>query len=207
MDNITATTVNLTGLLCNTPYDVRVKSKCTGDMESDYVQTTFTTASCPPEIYTITATAGPNGSITPQGDLQVGSGDNITFTFSPNTDYQVLAVKVDDVVVDNTAYPDNTYTFTNVLSNHSIHVDFSPVGIDSYGSSNIRIYPNPTSGKLHIANYELRANESIAVYNLEGQLLSTFNLSLSTQEIDVSHLSSGMYILKIGNANIKFVKE
>jgi translation elongation factor P/translation initiation factor 5A len=75
----------------------------------------------PPTIYTITATSGANGSISPNGAVSVNAGENKTFTFTPNSGYQVAIVKVDGNVVN---VSDNTYTFTNVQSNHSIEVSF-----------------------------------------------------------------------------------
>jgi translation elongation factor P/translation initiation factor 5A len=75
----------------------------------------------PPTQYTITATAGANGSISPNGAVSVNAGENKTFTFTPNSGYQVVIVKVDGNVVNVSG---NTYTFTNVQSNHSIEVSF-----------------------------------------------------------------------------------
>ena len=76
-----------------------------------------------PLRYTITATAGPNGSIAPQGAVTVNYGFNQTFTFTPNPNYQIL-----DVLVDGVSNPGavtaGSYTFTNVTANHTIHVTF-----------------------------------------------------------------------------------
>src|SRR3989475_574681 len=71
--------------------------------------------------YTITATAGPNGSISPSGTVGVAYGGSQVFSFTPNTGYHVDSVIVDGV---NQA-PSAKYTFTNDTSNHSIHVTFA----------------------------------------------------------------------------------
>ncbi|MBS4027063.1 MAG: VCBS repeat-containing protein [Ignavibacteriales bacterium] len=71
--------------------------------------------------YTITATAGSNGSISPSGNVRVNSGSNEQFTISPNTGYHVDSVIVDGVLVDSI----NSYTFSNVSSNHTISVKFT----------------------------------------------------------------------------------
>ncbi|MEO8769742.1 MAG: hypothetical protein ABI402_06650, partial [Ferruginibacter sp.] len=74
--------------------------------------------------YTITATAGPNGTISPIGAVVVNCGDNITFTITPNGGYSIL-----DVVVDGSSVgPVGTYTFTNVSSVHTINATFFVVG-------------------------------------------------------------------------------
>jgi len=70
--------------------------------------------------YTITATAGPNGTISPSGAVVVNCGDNITFTITPNPFYSIQ-----DVIVDGSSVgPVGTYTFTNVTGPHTINATF-----------------------------------------------------------------------------------
>jgi hypothetical protein len=71
--------------------------------------------------YTITASPGSNGSISPQGSVTVSSGGNQTFTMTPSPSYQVADVKVDGV----SKGPLTSYTFTNVTSTHSISATFA----------------------------------------------------------------------------------
>jgi len=71
-----------------------------------------------------------------------------------------------------------------------------PLGIDSQKSMQLKIYPNPTTGELKIESGELKI-EHIDVYDVAGRKqLSTFNSQLST-EIDISHLSAGIYFVKV----------
>jgi hypothetical protein len=70
--------------------------------------------------YTITATAGVNGSISPSGAVTVNCGSGQTFTITPNPGYTVQDVRVDGNSVGAVA----SYTFTNVTSNHTIEVTF-----------------------------------------------------------------------------------
>lgn len=78
--------------------------------------------------YTITASAGSNGIISPRGSVTITEGTNQTFTATPNSGYMI-----DTLNVDSTTVTGNTYTFTNVTSNHTISVTFKqkpnePVG-------------------------------------------------------------------------------
>ncbi len=79
-------------------------------------------SSCPGiETYTITAAAGPGGAISPQGNVSVDQGENITFTITPNSGYSVSEVRVDG---DDRNIA-TSYIFSNVGSNHIIEVNFA----------------------------------------------------------------------------------
>ena len=73
------------------------------------------------ETYIITATAGPNGSIDPSGQVEVEHGDSQTFTIAPNTGYNIANVWVDGTNIGVV----ESYTFENVTSNHTISAAFS----------------------------------------------------------------------------------
>ena len=77
-----------------------------------------------PKTYTITATTGANGAISPQGVVTVNLGSNQTFSITPNQGYKIEAVKVDGV--SQGAIP--SYTFNNVTVNHTTEATFAPVG-------------------------------------------------------------------------------
>ncbi|HHY51756.1 MAG TPA: LysM peptidoglycan-binding domain-containing protein [Clostridiales bacterium] len=81
--------------------------------------------------HTITATAGAGGNITPSGNVTVNSGDSKTFTITPNSNYSIADVKVDDVSQGKIT----TYTFENITANHTISVTFSYNGGSGGGSS------------------------------------------------------------------------
>ena len=78
--------------------------------------------------FTITATAGSNGSISPAGSLSATKGADVTYTFTPDTGYHVAAVTVDSAPVGGVA----SYTFTNVQIAHTIAVTFAPGAVSTY---------------------------------------------------------------------------
>ena len=80
------------------------------------ISATFAAAS-----YTITATAGPNGSISPSVPVTVNSGASQTFTITPNTYYYITDVQIDGV----SNGPMASYTFSNVYSNHTLSATFA----------------------------------------------------------------------------------
>ncbi len=71
--------------------------------------------------YTITASAGPNGSISPSGAVAVSGGSNQTFTITPAACYHIDDVLVDGVSVGAVA----SYTFTNISADHTISASFA----------------------------------------------------------------------------------
>jgi hypothetical protein len=72
---------------------------------------------------TITASAGPGGSIAPSGSVNVACGADQTFTITPDTGYTVLDVKVDGV----SQGAITSYTFFNVTADHTIEATFTKI--------------------------------------------------------------------------------
>lgn len=70
--------------------------------------------------YTIQATAGAGGSISPSGDVSVREGRDQTFTITPDKSYAVANVKIDGKSIGAV----KSYTFENVRSTHTIEVIF-----------------------------------------------------------------------------------
>ena len=73
------------------------------------------------KTFTVSASVGAGGSITPSGDVNVAYGDSKTFTVQAETGYQIDTVKVDGKAVN---LANNSYTFENVTAAHSIDVTF-----------------------------------------------------------------------------------
>lgn len=74
-----------------------------------------------PTSYTITASAGQGGSITPSGAVSVAKGGSQTFTIKPSDNYEI-----EDVKVDNQSVGKKTeYTFENVTKAHTIAATFT----------------------------------------------------------------------------------
>ena len=70
--------------------------------------------------YTITATAGEHGSISPGGAVEVVEGSNQTFAITAEEGYEIESLTVDGKSVDAVT----SYTFENVTAAHTIAVTF-----------------------------------------------------------------------------------
>lgn len=90
--------------------------------------------------YTITASAGNNGSISPEGSVKVKEGENQLFRIFPDEGYHILTVYVNgkEVFLQNI----NEYTFSNVSADAEITAVFEQDKPDSGKDSK----PEGTSG-------------------------------------------------------------
>ena len=78
--------------------------------------------------YTITASAGNGGTITPSGSVIVGEGADKSFVIIPNDGCSIAEIQVDGQAVELAGIVDENgigkYTFENVTSDHTIEVTF-----------------------------------------------------------------------------------
>jgi probable HAF family extracellular repeat protein len=88
-----------------------------------------------PPTFTIAASAGPGGTISPTGNTTVTIGTHHTFTIVPNPNYHVLNVVVDGAPQG----PIMTYTFSNVTTGHTISATFMLVAVTAIQQDFINI--------------------------------------------------------------------
>ena len=72
--------------------------------------------------FAVTATAGANGKITPDGTVLLNQGGSQTFTITPDSGYVIDTLTVDGSAVAATT----SYTFSGIALNHTISVTFKP---------------------------------------------------------------------------------
>jgi hypothetical protein len=147
--------------------------------------------------YTITASAGANGSISPSGGILVSGGSNQSFTITPATNYLVDTVLVDGVSVGSVA----TYTFTNVLAAHTISATFKikTYVITASAGANGSITPNGSVSVNH------GSNQSFSITPATGYLVDTVTVdgvsvgSVGTYNftnVIAAHTISASFIIK-----------
>jgi hypothetical protein len=71
-----------------------------------------------PAAFTISASAGAGGLISPSGSISAARGASLTFTITASAGYAIAAVRVDGV--DQGAL--SSYTFSNVTANHGTSI-------------------------------------------------------------------------------------
>lgn len=70
---------------------------------------------------------------------------------------------------------------------------------DGLIKNKIVMYPNPASNYISVKGYE--QNIDVEIYSQTGQLLKSFK-EISGRQIDISNLTSGLYLVKITDNNI-----
>jgi hypothetical protein len=172
----------------------------------------FNIAALPIELTSIAVTTPPAKTIYTVGEQLDLTGIVVTASYSDSS--------TEDVTADCTSNPANTevlntlgtqtitisYTKGSITKTTTIYVTVNDeTGIAETHLSKIEIYPNPSKGILTIENAEL-TNENVEIFDIFGKKLSIFNLQQSNQ-IDISHLSAGIYFLQIDKQTVKIIKE
>ena len=84
-------------------------------------------------------------------------------------------------------------------------------GLITAGSINVNLFPNPANNKLNVAINGLQTTADIKVYNVMGKLVMRQIATKANNELNISRLSSGIYMLNVNDGttvkSVKFVKE
>jgi hypothetical protein len=165
-------------------------------------------------IYTITASAGSDGSITPEGENQVAHGDSLSFVITPDVGFQIADVLVDSVSVGAVA----TYTFIDVTANHTIAASFEPEVASAPGSSApvlrtalLRAAPNPFGSTTRI-RFEIAGATSadLAIYSVDGRRvrllgnqrweMGRYEMTWNGKDDDGGTVAAGTYFVRLKTA-------
>ena len=97
-------------------------------------------------------------------------------------------ISVDDVVMTS----NNQHGFVFMF-------DEKIVGFDEVYNRNLRefdIYPNPSDGLVTLIS-DFNSIEKIDLINVNGQIVRTINVTSANQQIDLSQLAKGLYVIKV----------
>jgi hypothetical protein len=89
-----------------------------------------------------------------------------------------------------------------------IPLDVNLLSVKETGASNIKVYPNPTTGELRIENGGLKI-ENFEIFDVTGKshVSSVTCHQNNGIETDISHLPAGAYFLRVNNEMVKIVKQ
>ena len=69
------------------------------------------------------------------------------------------------------------------------------------------VYPNPAQDMIYLELENINSSENIFIFDLDANLIKTFNVLSPKNGFDVSDLQAGVYFIKIGNKAQKFIIE
>jgi photosystem II stability/assembly factor-like uncharacterized protein len=167
---------------------------------SHTINATFT-----PITYTINASAGANGSITTPGNSTVNCGTNQSYTFTPNSCFQIANVIVDGVAQGALS----SYSFNDVTANHTISVSFSQItySINATAGANGNISPSGINNVNCGANqlYTITPNQNYSIQNVLVDGVSQGNISSYTfNNIGANHTINASFTPELYSRKLVF---
>jgi len=148
--------------------------------------------------YSISASAGNGGTISPSGTSSVLYGDNMTYHITPNAGYEV-----DHVVVDGQNKGQiSSYTFTNVSDGHSITAYFRVAGRVEVGTPSVTDNTGASlNGSSIKSGYGIKVEVPVtAVGVTDVKVVLTYNFGGGTKTVNLEQ-SGSKYVLPANSAS------
>lgn len=172
---------------------------------SDYYEHTYTTANGCDSIVTLNLTINPlpDNSITSSGATFTATASGLTYQWincSDNSEIQE-AQSQSFTAIQNGSYA--VIVSNGTCSDTSNCITLSDLGLADNNPDLISIAPNPTKGQVSISVTE---NMQAHLSNLAGETLNTFYLVTGENNIDISQIATGTYLLVFNTSSYRIVK-
>ncbi|MDR0206488.1 MAG: T9SS type A sorting domain-containing protein [Bacteroidales bacterium] len=141
------------------------------------------------------------GSVLGGGSFRPGT--SATVSANSNNGYTFVGWNKNGIV----SSTDPTYTFI-VTEDLELVANFekSPLNVIESTETSIKIYPNPTGSELKIVSGKLKV-DNIEIYDVFGKKVGVSRAIVPETTIDVSHLSAGIYFVKINTEAGEVIKK
>lgn len=113
--------------------------------------------------------------------------------------------------LDPTVDPDTFYVFVSYLQGDSatwlrfddLEIGFQLTGVEEIKANKLVVYPNPSQHKIKVSLKDGTTFDKgeLSILGMDGSVKLIINNYESNQEIDLSGLSCGMYIIKLNDGN------
>ena len=88
--------------------------------------------------------------------------------------------------------------------NSTVTKDTTILSVNDGAKEEMKIYPNPVKDRLSVSG--INKDQPYEILSIDGKLIKAGKYS-STKTIEVQALPKGVYLLKVSNQNLKFIKE
>ena len=173
-----------TSLVYNNPITIGTTMDFTNNKSDIWVGSPGENATSPWGFTSADATEDGNQSTTWAAGTQTAAPNAILKQMQFNIVSKTGVVNVDQIKI-------STGDYENTLSNDFVEV------------SKLNVYPNPAGDIINV--FGDNGFDTVEIFNISGQKVHTDDSKNST--INVKHLTSGMYLIKSGNAYFKFIKK
>ena len=141
--------------------------------------------------YRITARAFAGGTMNPDGVFMVTHGADQTFTFTPNQNFEIDKVLVNNKVV---VLEDDAYTLKNIKADATVEAFFKRiVGIDE---NELRFNVFSYTNVVTIKNENLVPVKTVEIMDMFGRVVWKGQSNAETTEITL-HVAAGIYAVRI----------
>jgi hypothetical protein len=151
----------------------------------------------------------------------------ILVSFALKVDGQTLVIKSNDGTENNKtlsslkkfsfennnlllSYTDGSTESFSIPAINKLYFESVPVGnysiLSNSDNAGISVHPNPARNVLYIKNNSDQ-HSTLLIYRIDGVLMNISQISSDNNLVDVSKLNSGLYLLKLNNQTIKFIKQ
>jgi hypothetical protein len=104
----------------------------------------------------------------------------------------------------------SSYTVTQTVSNDygedTYSVEINALSVEELDGMGVRIYPNPAVDQVMIELTEAGSLEAWRIYGMNGELILEGTILSTSERIDVSMLSKGVYMMELQGAELMQVR-
>jgi outer membrane protein assembly factor BamB len=150
--------------------------------------------------WTITASANEGGTVSPSGNTSVLDGDSFTFVVTPDPGYQLASLVLDGVNVPDPSTSVVTYTFDNVVTDHTItavfahYLDFFGIQAGNTIQSLITYTNGATAAETENITFDTGTSSFLDTAVASGTQLQSWTQVSSTSFLLQKQVESGMTV-------------
>ncbi len=207
---VNTNSVNLTGLVTDTVYDMYVVALCsaTDSSTASAIRQLSTYGSTPEPTYynvTVNTANAVMGSASADHTGSVEENTVVTATAVANAGYHFTNWTSNGNVVST----DNPYTFTltaDITLTANFESDGSePEGINDVNSANIALYPNPATTTVTLTGFDGQA--SVTVVDMNGRTMGEYTATDNTLTINLTGYAQGAYFVRITGEQVNAIRK
>ena len=134
------------------------------------------------------------------GVMDAGMGQSLN-----DGDFEKWAEPAAGIVVDSMEYGGYWYySYVYTMDIHPVSVPQTQ-GIAGAEAVSLSVYPNPAADRVMVSGIE--GDGTAVLYDMRGSVVATFAVNGNETRLDLSGLTSGVYMLRVADSVVKIVKE